>query len=141
MQRRLPILQAAQVGVSPSLEEHAAIWVVAFDHSVAQQEAILDVNVSVVVQKDFHAAGALPDNGQLKWGGAFITERIHLSLELKQELDKRVPAVVCCHMEGSPAVIALGIDNVTSVIRLQHQACNPSPAMHGGVMQGCEATN
>lgn len=91
---------------------------IAFDHSIAQQESVLNVDVGVVVQEDFHAAGPLPDDGQLKRRRTFITEWVDLSLELQKEPDERVPPIVGSHVERSPAIIALCINDVTPVLRL-----------------------
>lgn len=88
MQRSLSVFQAPQVCVCPSLKEHAAVRVIAFDHSIAQQESVLNVDVGVVVQEDFHAAGSLPDDGKLKRRCTFITEWVDLSLELQKEPDE-----------------------------------------------------
>lgn len=114
---------------------------IAFDHGVSQQKTVLDVDVGVVVQEDLHAARPLPDDGELKRRCAFIAERVDLGLELQEQSDKRVPAVVRSHVERRPAVIAFGVDDVAPVFRLQHQACNPRPAVHGCVMKSSEASN
>ena len=139
MQRRLAILQAAEVGVGAALQEHAAVGVVALDDSIAQQETVLDVDVGAVVQQDAHAAGALADDGQLQRGGALVAQRVHLGVELQQQPHKRVAPVVRRHVQRRPAVVALGVDDIAAVLRLQHEAGDARTPMHGCVVQRREA--
>lgn len=139
MQGRLAVLQPPQVGVCPPLQEHAAVRVVALDDGVAQQEAVLDVDVGAVVQQDAHATGALANDGQLQRRGALVAERVHLRPELQQQSHKRVPAVVGGHVQRRPAIVALGVDDVAAELRLQHQPGDARSAVHGGVVQRCEA--
>lgn len=139
MQRRLAVLQPPQVGVGPPLQEHATVRVVALDDGVAQQEAVLDVDVGAVVQEDAHAAGALADDGQLQRCGALVAEGVHLRPELQQQSHERVPAVVGGHVQRRPAVVALGVDDVAAELRLQHQPGDARSAVHGGVVQRREA--
>lgn len=141
MQGSLSVFQAPQVGVCSPLQEHSAVGVVALDHSVAQQEAVLDVDVGVVVQEDLHTARPLPDDGELKRGRTFVAERVNLGLELQQQPDERVPAVVRSHVQGSPAVVAFRVDDVAPVVRLEHQACDAGPAVHGRVVKSSEASD
>lgn len=139
MQRRLAVLQPPQVGVGPPLQEHATVRVVALDDGVAQQEAVLDVDVGAVVQEDAHATGALADDGQLQRRGALVAEGVHLRPELQQQSHERVPAVVGGHVQRRPAVVALGVDDVAAELRLQHQPGDARSAVHGGVVQRREA--
>lgn len=65
VQRGLTIFETSQISVRPSLQEHTAVWVIAFDDGVSEQEAVLNVNVGAVVQEDPYTAGALADDSQL----------------------------------------------------------------------------
>lgn len=141
MQRRLAVLQPAQVSVRSALQEHAAVRVVALNDGVTQQEAVLNVYVGAVVQQDAHAAGALADDGQLERRGAFVAERVHLGFELQEETHEGVAAVVGRHVQRRPAVVALGVDDVAAVLGLQHEAGDAGAAVHGGVMQSGEASD
>lgn len=82
VQRRLSVLQPAQVSVRSPLQEHATVRVVALNDGVTQQEAVLNVYVGVVIEQNANAAGALTDNRQLKRRCAFVAERVHLGFEL-----------------------------------------------------------
>ena len=141
MQRGLPVLQTEQVGVRAPLQEHAAVRVVSFDDGVAQQEAVLDVDVGAVVQEDPNTAGALADDGQLERGGPLVAQGVHLRPELQQEANERVPAVVGRYVEGCPAVVALGVDDVAAELGLQHEPGDAGSAVHGGVVEGRESTD
>lgn len=90
---------------------------VALDDGISQQEAILNVDVGAVVQEDLHAARPLPDDGELEGRRAFVAEWVDLGLELQEESDERVPAVVSGHVQGSPAVVALCVNDVAPVFR------------------------
>lgn len=114
---------------------------IAFDDSVSEQEAVLDVNVGAVVQEDAHTAGALTDDGQLERRGAFVAQRIHLRSELQKEAHKRVAAIVGGHVQRRPAIVALGVDNVPAILRLQHESGDACSAVHGGVVERCETTD
>lgn len=141
VQRCLTVLQTSQISVCSPLEEHAAVGVIAFDDSVAEQEAILDVNVGAVVQENAHAAGALTDDGQLKWRGPFVTQWIHLSPELEKEAHEWVAAIVSRHVQRRPAVVAFGVNNVSAIVRLQHQSGDACTTVHGSIVKCCETTN
>ena len=65
VQRGLAIFKTSEISVRSSLQEHAAVWVIAFDDCISQQEAILNVNVGAVVKENPYAAGALTDDSQL----------------------------------------------------------------------------
>lgn len=46
-----------------------------------------------------------------------------------------------CHVQRGPAVIALGIDDVAAILGLQHEAGDAGTAVHGSIMQSCEASD
>lgn len=141
MQRSLPVLEATQVSVRTPLQEHTTVGMIPLDDGVAQQEAILNVDIGAVVQQDSHAAGALADDGELEGRGALVAEGIHLGAELKEEPHERVAAVVGGHMQRRPAVVALGIDDVAAEVRLQHEAGDACAAVHGGIVERREAAD
>lgn len=141
MQGSLAVLKATKICVRSPLQEHATVRVIAFDDSVSQKESILNVNVGAMVQQDPDTAGALTDDGQLKWSGPFVAQWIHFSLKLQEEANKRVATIVCSHVKRCPTIIAFCIYNVPTKLRLQHQSSDTRPAMHSSVVKCCEAAD
>lgn len=120
VERGLSVLKTSQISVCSSLQEHAAVRVIAFDDGVSEQEAVLNVDVGTVVQEDPHTAGALADNSQLQRRGPFVTERVHFRPELEEEANERVSTVVSSNMQWRPAIVAFCIYDITAELRLQH---------------------
>lgn len=120
VERGLSILKTSQISVCSSLQEHAAVRVIAFDDGVSEQEAVLNVDVGTVVQEDPHTAGALTDDSQLQRRGPFVTERVHLRPELEEEANERVSTVVGGNVQRRPAIVAFCIYDITTELRLQH---------------------